>query len=251
MRRYFLTFLLLLPATLLPGVLHAADAASQVALVTGANRGIGLELATQLKAAGYDVIGTARKPAEATELKALGARVEQLDVTDADSVAALAQRLDGVAIDLLINNAGVGSQQGDTLAEQDFERMAFIFAVNSIGPMRVTQALMPNLATGEGKTIVHISSVMGSIANNWGGAYGYRASKTALNQLNKSLSIELKDKGYTAVVLHPGWVRTRMGGETAPVQPSDSVAGMIAVIGELQPADTGRFLDYQGKEIPW
>jgi len=241
---------LMLKFVLLAGGL--AQAAEQpTALVTGANRGIGLELATQLKAAGYNVIGTARKPAEATALKAVGARVEQLDVTDAGSVAALAERLEGVAIDLLINNAGVGGDGADSIRELDVDGMAVTYAVNAIGPMRVTQGLLPNLEAGDGKTIVHISSVMGSIQNNWGGAYDYRASKAALNMLNSSLAKELGKEGFTSVVLHPGWVQTRMGGESAPVNPADSVAGLLKVIGGLEDKDNGKFYDYQGEPIPW
>ena len=240
----FITFLCL------GGVAQAGESAL-TALVTGANRGIGLELATQLKAQGYQVIGTARKPSGAKELQALDVRVEQLDVTDGDSVVVLAQRLQGVPIDLLINNAGVGSSGGDRITDTDFDQLALLFAVNSTGPMRVTQALMDNLQAGEGKTIVQISSVMGSIQKTWGGAYGYRASKTALNMMNKNLAVELQAEGFTCVVLHPGWVKTRMGGAGAPVEPAASVAGMLKVIGGLKPSDTGRFFDYQGAEIPW
>ncbi len=242
--RLMLTLLLLVAG-------HAQGAEQSTVLVTGANRGIGLELAGQLKAAGYSVIGTARKPAGAKDLKALGVRVEQLDVTDAASVAALAQRLDGVAIDLLINNAGVGGQGVNSIRELDVDAMAATYAVNAMGPMRVTQALLPNLEAGSGRTIVNISSVMASIKNNWGGAYDYRASKAALNMLNSSLAKELGKQGYISVVLHPGWVKTRMGGESAPVEIEDSAAGLVKVIAGLKDADNGKFYDYQGKPIPW
>ena len=154
-------------------------------LVTGANRGIGLELARQLTGQGHRVIGTARKPAEATELKALGATVMQLDVTDTDSVAELAAGLDGQPIDLLINNAGTGGQPPGSLQETDFERVKLTFDVNSIGPMRVTQALLPNLLAGEGKKIdllrqypqvcfeveAGVKIVPGEEACNWGVTY--------------------------------------------------------------------------------
>ncbi|MFT4613094.1 MAG: NAD(P)-dependent dehydrogenase (short-subunit alcohol dehydrogenase family) [Bacteroidia bacterium] len=230
---------------------QAVEQAPPTALVTGANRGIGLELVTQLKSSGYRVIGTARKPFDAAQLRALGVQVEQLDVTDGASVAAMAERLQGVPIDLLINNAGVGGDGGNQITDTDFDQLALLFAVNSTGPMRVTQALLDNLTAGQGKTVIQISSIMGSVEKNWGGAYGYRASKAALNIMNKSLAIELGKQGFTCVVLHPGWVKTRMGGESAPVVPVDSVAGMLAVIKDLKPSDTGRFLDYQGDEIPW
>ena len=224
---------------------------TQTVLITGANRGIGLEMVRQFAAKGYTVIGTARKPAEASALKALDVRVEQLDVTDSASVVALAEAVEGVAIDILVNNAGVGGQGANKLETIDFDQMAWTFDVNAFGPLRVTQALRPNLDAGKGKTVVQISSVMGSIEKNRGGAYDYRASKAAHNQLNKSLSGELGRQGFTCVVLHPGWVKTRMGGQGAPVTVEDSVTGLIAVIEGLEAGDNGRFLDFQGTEIPW
>ena len=117
--------------------------------------------------------------------------------------------------------------------------------------MRVTQALLPNLLAGEGRTVIQISSTMGSIANNSGGYYGYRASKSALNMLNKSLALELADRGITSVVVHPGWVQTRLGGAGAAITVEESVTGIVQVIAGLGPEDSGRFLDYQGKELPW
>jgi len=250
MLRHKLVLLLIVLCALAGVPVHAALEKGMTVLVTGANRGIGLEFASQLKAAGYNVIGTARKPAEAVELKALGVRVEQLDVTDTDSVADLAAALADTPLDLVINNAGVGGQGVNKLAKIDFEQMARTFNVNSAGPLRVTQGLQGNLAAGKGKTVVHISSIMGSIENNKGGYYSYRASKAALNMLNKSLAAELGKQGFVCVVMHPGWVKTRMGGEAAPVQPQDSVAGMLKVISGLQAADNGRFFDYQGQELP-
>lgn len=229
----------------------AAIEKGMTVLVTGANRGIGLELATQLHARGVKVIATARKPAQAEALQALGVRVEQLDVVDADSVAALAQRLQGEPVDMLINNAGVGGEAGGSIATTDFEKLAWVFDVNSTGPMRVTQALLPNLQAGAGKTVVQIGSVMGSIEQNGGGYYGYRASKAALNMLNKSLAVELGKAGFVCVVLHPGWVKTRLGGAGAPVAVQDSVAGLLTVIDGLSAEDNGGFIDYQGQSIPW
>ena len=220
-------------------------------LVTGANRGIGLELVRQFRARGYQVIGTARNIETAKELAETGATLVQLDVTDSDSVRAMAEKLKGEKIDLLINNAGIQGHTAQSFAETDFDPVITTFDVNSLGPMRVTQALLPNLMAGSGKTVVQISSTMGSIANNGGGYYGYRASKSALNMLNKSLALELADLGITSIVMHPGWVQTRMGGENAAITTQDSVAGMIIVIDALEPGDSGRFLDYQGKELPW
>jgi len=229
-----------------------AGAAEKTVLITGANRGIGLEMARQFKARGYAVIGTARTPGEAAELKSLGVRVEQLDVTDAGSVQALADRLRGVPIDLLVNNAGITGHDAERFEAVDFEAVAETFDVNSLGPMRVTQALMPNLEAGRGKTIVQVGSSAGSIAGNRGGGlYGYRASKAALNMFNKTLSSELVRRGYICVVMHPGWVKTRLGGSGATMEARDSVEAMIGVIEQLGLGDTGRFLDYKGRELPW
>ena len=224
---------------------------SMTVLVTGANRGIGLELVRQMRARGHQVIGTARKPEQAMELKETGARVVQLDVTDSNSIRAMAQQLQGQRIDLLINNAGMLGHNAQSFGETDFDQVIATFDVNSLGPMRVTQALLPNILAGSGKTVIQISSTMGSIANNSGGYYGYRASKAALNMLNKSLALELADQGITSVVIHPGWVQTRLGGENAAITVEDSVTGMVQVIAKLGPEDSGRFLDYQGEELPW
>jgi NAD(P)-dependent dehydrogenase (short-subunit alcohol dehydrogenase family) len=248
--RFLLRLILVMVSVLGSGTAVAEDTGKTV-LVTGANRGIGLEFVRQLKAQGYVVIGTARKPDEADDLNAMGVRVEQLDVTDDASVDALADSLKGVRIDLLINNAGIGGHNAGSFRETNFDEIARTFDVNSLGPMRVTQALLDNLDAGEGKTIVHISSIMGSIESNRGGFYGYRASKAALNMFNKSLSVELGKQGYISVVIHPGWVKTRMGGAAAPVELADSVAGMLKVIQNLGAADNGRFIDYQGNGLPW
>ena len=222
-----------------------------LAVVTGANRGLGLEMARQLASAGYGVVGTARKPAEAEELRALGVEVRQLDVTDDASVAALAEALGGRAVDLLVNNAGIYPRESG-LASLDLDDVKLAFDVNALGPLRVTRALLPNLREGHGKKIVHVSSSMGSIASNGrGGSYAYRASKTALNSFNKTLSIELAGEGFVAIVVNPGWVRTDMGGPNARLTPEQSVAGLLKVIAGLEPGDNGRFFDHSGEELPW
>jgi NAD(P)-dependent dehydrogenase (short-subunit alcohol dehydrogenase family) len=220
-------------------------------LVTGANRGIGLEYARQLSARGYTVIGTARNPAGADELDVLADRVEQLDVTDPASVAALAARLEGVPIDSLINNAGIFERDDVTIDSVDYDMMERTFAVNTLGPLRVTQALLPNLRAGKGKTIVSMSSGLGSIEKSNGRWYAYRASKSALNQVNKIWSVELGPEGFVCTVLHPGWVQTDMGGPNATYTPEESVAGLVDVIEGLGPDDNGRFYDFKGESIPW
>jgi len=227
-----------------------ADQATTV-LITGANRGLGLEYARQFAEKGYEVIGTARAPEKAGELAAVADQVEPLDVTDPDSVAALADRLDGKAIDILINNAGIFDRRDVTLDEVDFEVMERTFTVNTLGPLRVTQALLPNLRAGQRKIIVGMSSQLGSIENSNGRWYAYRASKTALNQFNKILSVELGPEGFICTVLHPGWVRTDMGGSNATYSPQESVAGLVKVIEGLKPEDNGQFYDFHGETIPW
>ena len=248
-RKMLVSLLLSLAFVGYSGIIKAET--TRTALVTGANRGIGLELVRQLSARGYQVIGTARNPEEALELKETGALLVALDVTDSSSVRAMAQQLEGKKIDLLINNAGIMGHSAKSFQETDFDKVMTTYDVNSLGPMRVTQALLPNLLAGTGKTVVQISSTMGSIANNSGGYYGYRSSKSALNMLNKSLALELADLGITAIVLHPGWVQTRLGGANAAITTQESVAGMMQVIADLEPQDNGRFLDYKGNELPW
>lgn len=220
-------------------------------LITGANRGLGLEFARQFKARGYDVIGTARKPDKATALHKLGAQVEQLDVADDASAQALAKRLAGRSIDILINNAGIIGSNSRSFTDLDFNAMVNTYQVNALGPMRVTQALYNNLKQGKGRKVVNITSVMGSIGMNFGGGYDYRASKVALNMLTNTLSKELGKDGFTCIVIHPGWVQTDMGGSSAPVTPKQSISGMIAVIDGLDNSANGKFFDYTGKELPW
>ncbi len=226
--------------------------APRTVLVTGANRGLGLEFAKQYHAAGWKVIATAREPDQADELKALGVRVEALDVASAESVAALAGRLKDVPVDLLINNAGVSLGAPKSLADvklDDFERT---MQVNAIGPVRVTQALLPNLRAGKGRKIVSISSGLGSIANNTsGGFWGYRESKAALDMFMRNLAAELKPAGFVCIAMSPGWVKTDMGGPSAPLTPEESIAGMRKVIDALKPDDTGKFLGHDGSTVPW
>ncbi len=230
--------------------IQAADKGT--VLITGANRGIGLALAEQFTAAGYQVIGTARKPEKATELAKLGARLEALDVTDTDSVAQLSNRLEGIAIDILINNAGISGHNTKEFASLDIEQLDWVFQVNSFGPLRVTQALLPQLALGSKKQIINISSMMGSMElNTWGGYLGYRGSKSALNSFNTTLSVEYGKKGYTFVVMHPGYVQTDMNNGNGEITPTTSAEGIFKVVSGLKPADNGAFYDHSGKTMPW
>jgi NAD(P)-dependent dehydrogenase (short-subunit alcohol dehydrogenase family) len=235
----------------LPLFFLATQLSAATILITGANRGIGLEFARQYSARGDTVIGTARSPDKAVELKDLGVRVEQLDVTDQGSVQALAKRLEGVAIDRLINNAGVFRGRQDGLEDLSMEDFDLCFAVNATGVIRVSQAMLPNLRQGEMKQLIHISSQLGSITNNTGGMYAYRASKAALNQIHRTLSQELGSQGFSSVALHPGWVQTDMGGSRAPYTPQESVRALIATIDRISPVDNGAYLDLNGEALPW
>ena len=224
-------------------------------VVTGANRGIGLEYVRQLLARGERVIATAREPEKAVELRALETdRLEilPLDVTSRESVDAFAGALGGRAVDVLINNAGTASPWGQGLEEVDLDEMRRDFEVNALGPVRVTRALLPALRKSAHPVIAHTTSKMGSIADNTsGGSYGYRMSKAALNMFNKSLSQDPAVRGAICVVLHPGWVQTRMGGAQAPTPPEESVRGLLQVLDSLTPEHDGKFLDFRGREIPW
>jgi len=236
-------------------------------LVTGANRGLGLEFTRQYAALGWDVIACARRPDAATDLAGLahasGGRVvvEQLDVADHGSVDAAARRVGGRAIDLLLNSAGTmgrGSRVGagfptSRFGEIDYADWEEIFRVNVTGPMKVTEAFVDNVARSTGRRIVALSSVVGSIAGNTsGGLYAYRASKAALNAYMKSLAIDLgRERGLVVAVLHPGWVRTDMGGPRADIDAPESVAGLIKVIAGLDAGKAGRFWRYDGRELPW
>ena len=230
---------------------HHGDETKTV-LITGANRGLGLEFARQYSAAGWKVIGTSRSPEKAKDLKALGVRVIQLDVTEAESLAAMASALADEPIDLLINNAGMANRDGMDFETLSFDGVEQVLAVNTIGPMRVTRTLLPNLRAGKGKQIVHISSGLGSIEENTsGGYYGYRESKAALNMFNRSLAWNTKDEGLTCVVMSPGWVRTDMGGPEADLSPEESITGMIRVIDGLTIEDTGTFQSWDGENRAW
>ena len=227
-------------------------------LITGANRGIGLEFVRQLTARGDSVIGTARDPeALSAEARAVpGVRWVALEVADPASIDSLPTRLAGLgagvgAIDVLINNAGVSST-AKTLAELTAAELHRVFAVNTFAPLLVTKALMPLLTAGTRKLIVNITSQLGSITNNTGGStYPYRASKTGLNQLNASLANELRPTGFTCLAMHPGWVQTDMGGKQATLTPETSVRHLLSVIDRAESGMSGRFFNYDGTPLPW
>ena len=217
------------------------------ALVTGSNRGIGLELCRQLKGRGEDVIAVCR--ARSTELDALGVRVEAgVDVTSDESVNALADHIEGRRIDLLINNAGILT--GESLENLDFDRIRKQFEVNSLGPLRVTARLLGNL--GEGSKVAIITSLMGSMTDNTtGGRYGYRMSKAAVNSAGLSLARDLEGHGISVAILHPGFVRTEMTGGQGNVAPETAAAGLLQRIDGLTLKNTGGFWHAEGRKLPW
>jgi NAD(P)-dependent dehydrogenase (short-subunit alcohol dehydrogenase family) len=216
-------------------------------LITGANRGIGLEFARQYSADGWDVIATARQ--SSPELDALDVRVELLELGDLDSVAAFGERIDG-PLDLLIGNAGTYGPKEAENAEAARE-WSDTLVVNTIAPYLLARSVLSKVENTRGKLIA-ISSKMGSIDDNSSGGYlAYRTSKTALNSAWRNLALDVRGSGVVAAVLHPGWVRTRMGGSSAPLQPEKSVSGMRQVIERLGLDDSGGFFSYDGSTIPW
>jgi NAD(P)-dependent dehydrogenase (short-subunit alcohol dehydrogenase family) len=216
-------------------------------VITGANRGIGLELTRQFKQRGDDVVACCRKASK--ELAKLDVDlVEGVDMTDDTAVGRLVSSLRGRTVDVLVNCAGILSDE--TLADLDFDRMRNQFEVNSLGPLRVTAAMRGNL--GKGSKVAIITSRMGSIEDNTsGGRYGYRMSKAAVNMAGRSLAHDLKDDGVLVAILHPGFVRTDMTGHQGLIDPPESAAGIIARVDELTLENTGTFWHANGEVIPW
>ena len=218
-------------------------------LVTGAGRGIGLELARQYAADGWDVIATVRDRGKAGELAALGVRVEALDMRDFAALAAFPERLGGEPLDLFIANAGLSKAKW-IRSREDAEAWQEVLAVNAVAPTLLAEALLP-LVEAAGGRMAAISSEMGSIAGSSGGYLGYRSSKAALNAAWRALAIGWRGRAVTLVLLHPGWVRTDMGGPQAPLPVEESVAGLRRVIAGLPRSASGSFVDYRGAPVPW
>lgn len=222
--------------------------------VTGANRGLGLEFSRQYAADGWSVIATCRDLGDAGDLEALSGDVQihQLDVADFERVEALAAELDGVAIDVLANNAGVLEPWPTPFGAVDYEGWQRALRINTMAPLKICECFADHVARSAKKKIAAVSSHLGSIGGNTGGgSYVYGSSKAALNAVMKSVSINLASRGICVAVFHPGWARTRMGGPGAAVDPVDSVTGMRKIIASLTPETTGRFYRYDGEELPW
>lgn len=228
-------------------------------LITGANRGVGLEFTRQYAADGWQVLACSRHPEKSDALNKLAAqypervRIHPLDVADHAQIEKLARELADASIDLLINNAGVyPDSDKEGFGHADYAEWEEAFRVNSMAPLKMVESFAAQVSRSKLKTIVTISSMMGSIADNGsGGSYLYRSSKAAANMVMESLAIDLKQRGIAAVILHPGWVKTDMGGPNALITAEQSVSGMRQAIGNLTLSDSGKFLDYNRREIPW
>ena len=227
-------------------------------LITGANRGIGLEHAKVFSARGIRVFATARSPSEATELTALAQasggnlKVLPYDAASPDAPALLKQALGETPIDLLLANAGGMGNRDVAFGSVDVEEVLQLVRINSLAPLKLAESLAENLACSQRKLIAFQSSLMGSIGDNGsGGFYAYRISKVALNMVARSVANDLKSRGVIAVALHPGWVKTRMGGSNAPITVAQCVDGQQRLLDKLTLADSGKFFNFDGKELPW
>jgi NAD(P)-dependent dehydrogenase (short-subunit alcohol dehydrogenase family) len=223
------------------------------ALITGAARGLGLDFTKQYAAKGWKVLACARNPEGLKQIKG-DVHHHALEVTDYKAVNALAAKLSGEKIDVLICNAGVGSDRESnvqSLGTFDPVEWRRIFEINKLAPLMMAEAFVEHVAASQQKKMVVLSSQLGSIKNNNGGRYFYRASKTALNMEWSCLAKDVEARGIIWLALHPGWVQTDMGGAAATLTIEQSVPAMVKVIDGLKPSDNGRFLQYDGTELPW
>ena len=231
----------------------------ETTLITGANRGIGLEFSRQLAEDGWCVLACSRDLEKSDALNKLAAEYPEritlyaLDVTDHGQIEKLSQTLANKPIDLLINNAGVFPDINDrSFGQTDYDLWAHAFLVNTMAPLKMAEEFIAQITQSSRKTIVTITSKMGSVADNGrGGSYIYRSSKSAVNMVVKSIAIDLEPNDIISVLLHPGWVRTDMGGPSGLISVEQSVSGMLSVIREVTSADSGKFIAYDGQIIPW
>ena len=224
-------------------------------LITGANRGIGLEFTQQYATDGWRVLACCRNPQSASALQSIAKsntniEIFTLDVADFAQIDALALQLKNISIDLLINNAGV--YPSSSFGDVNYDAFAEGFKINSMAPLKIAEAFVQHITRSQLKKIATLSSKMGSLDDNTSGeSYSYRCSKTAVNMVMKSLSVDLKPYGISVVTLHPGWVQTDMGGSNAMINTQTSVTGLRNVIADLNLQNTGRFIAYDGKQINW
>ncbi|KTD42238.1 SDR family oxidoreductase [Legionella parisiensis] len=225
----------------------------KTALITGANRGLGLEFARQLKDKGYYVIGCCRTPSKANKLNELADEVIQLDVTSDKDIASLKQALNNKPIDLLVNNAGTGGEKGVTIGNVNRENFLEVLNVNCISVVKLSDALLTNIQASQEKNIIVISSRMGSISDNdTGKSYAYRTSKAALHCAMRSFAIDVQDKGIHVMLIHPGWVKTSMGGAGALIDVQTSVAGILKQAEKkITNSHAEKLHRYDGGAIAW
>lgn len=259
-RRTMLRVLLLTVAAASVWPAAASAAESPTVLITGSNRGIGLEIARQYAERGWNVIATARKPEAADDLKAIRAEhpnlvITQLDVTDHARIDELAAEYRDKPIDILINNAGIsGGHENAKFGEMKFDVYYQVHAVNVVGPTKMAEAFLPSIAISDQKKIINITSGQGSIEKTWGCCYIYRTSKAALNMMMRNISLELKKKGITVGLISPGFVKTDFTpGLDLPmmITPQESATKVIAVIDDYDISKTGTFLGKDGQTWPW
>lgn len=229
----------------------------ETALITGANRGLGLEMARQLVERGCFVLACARRPTEANGLQELARAhpgrlsIYSLDVTDGKSVGQARSAIGGRAIDILVNNAGVIGPARQSASDMDFDGWAYTLAVNTIGPMRVLQAFLENLRAAARPRVLNLTSFMGSFATQGSDHIAYRSSKAALNRAMRAAAVELASEGINIAMAHPGWARTAMGGASATLPAEESVRGLIALIDSLDGDKSGRLFNWDGEEYDW
>lgn len=234
-------------------------------LITGANRGLGLNLLKLYDQEGWTIHACCRNPDSATDLQAVAddsagrVTLHPLDVEDPSTIAGLKTALGATPIDMLINMAGYLGEKAlrepdglQPFGVTDYDVMEKAYRINCVGPLRVCEALVDNVEASDQKTIINVSSIVGSIGGDtFGNFYMYRPSKTALNAITHAMAINLKDRGITVIPFHPGFTKTDMGGPTADIEIEDSVTGIKAVLDKVTIADTGRYLTWDGGELPW
>jgi NAD(P)-dependent dehydrogenase (short-subunit alcohol dehydrogenase family) len=227
-----------------------------VAFITGANRGIGFALAKAYASRRDKVFAAVRHTSDRAELEAFAAahpnwvEIVEMDVSDPAEIGRVRRRLEAEPIDVLINNAGISGPDHQSATNMDYDGLAETLAVNAIAPLRIANAFLPNVKAAKGK-IVTLSSQMGSVQSPASDSLAYRVSKAAVNKLMRGLAIELKPLGIPVLIVHPGWVKTEMGGEGAQLSPEESAAQMLKLIDKLDLSSTGKFLAWNGRELAW
>lgn len=227
-----------------------------VALITGANRGIGLALVKAYAGRRDKVFAAVRHTSDRTDLDAFAARhpnwveIIEMDVANPAEIGRARRKLEAEPIDVLINNAGVSGPERQSATDMDYEGLAEALAVNSIAPLRIANAFLPNVKAAKGK-IVTLSSQMGSVQSPASDSLAYRVSKAAVNKLMRGLATELKPQGIPVLIVHPGWVKTEMGGDGAQLSPDESAAQLLKLIDKLDLSSTGKFLAWNGRELAW